>query len=178
MAYKRLFIWVEGEYDVKFFEWIIKPILKEKYNCVKLIQYANESPKWRTNFLRSITAMNADYIYVADINQTPCVTAKKQKIQDEVKNIDNDRIIVVIKEIESWYLAGLDDTNTKKLEIRTHLITTDNITKEQFNSLMPEKFDSKIDFMLEILRCFSLEIARQKNSSFNYFAEKYIQCVR
>lgn len=122
--------------------------------------------------------MNADYIYVADINRTPCVTARKQKIQDEVKDIDNERIIVVIKEIESWYLTGLDNTNAKELKIRTYLTITDNIYKEQFDSLIPKKFDSKRDFMLEILRRFSLEIARQQNSSFNYFVGKYIQCVR
>jgi len=35
-----------------------------------------------------------------------CVSAKKQEAQNKLKNIEDDKIIVVRKEIESWYLAG------------------------------------------------------------------------
>lgn len=173
MGYKRLFIFVEGDDDDILFNSVIKPIFEKKYDWVEIIQYAEKSPKWRANFLKSIEAMNEDYIYLADINDVPCVSAKKQKIQKKLKNIDEKRIIVVIREIESWYLAGLDDVNAKNLGIRT-LSTTDTITKQQFNGLIPKRFDFKIDFMLEILKNFSLEIAKQKNSSFKYFVEKYI----
>jgi hypothetical protein len=79
---------------------------------------------------------------------------------------------VVIKEIESWYLAGLDDRSSKRLGTR-YLNTTDNVTKEQFNDLIPKKFDSRIDFMQEILKCFHTETGKQKNTSFRYFLEKY-----
>lgn len=89
-----------------------------------------------------------------------------------MRNIENDKIIVVIKEIESWYLAGLDDEEYKRFEMHT-LSNTDDITKEQFNDLIPKKFDSRIDFLLEILKSFSIEIAKQKNKSFRYFSEKY-----
>jgi hypothetical protein len=116
--------------------------------------------------------MGADYIYVTDIDNSPCVTAKKQEIQNNLGNIDNDKIIVVIKEIESWYLAGLSDTKCRKFQMQTFSVT-DDITKEQFNSVIPQTFDSRIDFMLEILKIFSIEIAKQKNKSFRYFIEKY-----
>lgn len=167
MGYKKLFIWVEGEDDKRFFNFIINLIFGEKYDWIKIIQYAKKKPKWRIDFLKTIIAMKADYIYVADINNAPCVTAKKYK----TRNIDKDKIIVVIKEIEGWYLAGLDDINSKRLKIST-VTTTDTITKEQFNRLIP-KNESRIDFMSEILKCFSLGIAIQKNTSFNYFVEKY-----
>lgn len=36
-----------------------------------------------------------------------------------------------------------------------------------------KRFGSKIDFVLEILKHFSIEIANQKNRSFRYFLEKY-----
>ena len=38
---------------------------------------------------------------------------------------------------------------------------------------MPDRFDSKSEFMLEILRVFDHETARSKNSSFRYFMQKY-----
>ncbi|MFH1860552.1 MAG: hypothetical protein ABH870_06025 [bacterium] len=168
MEYKRLYVFVEGPDDERFFDKIIKPEFEKEYDWVKVELYAGESPEWRTNFIRSIEAMNADYIYVSDINGAFCVTAKKQKI----KNIDKDKIIVVIKEIEGWYIAGLDDVNSKRLKIPVVVTTTDTTTKEQFNQLIPGN-ESRIYVMLEILKCFSLETARQKNASFNYFVEKY-----
>lgn len=79
---------------------------------------------------------------------------------------------MVVKEIEGWYLAGLGNTEAEKFKIRT-FSETDTITKEQFNALIPKTFDSRIDFMLEILRIFSIEIAKQKNRSFRYCIEKY-----
>lgn len=170
MEYKRLFIWVEGPDDVRFFDEIIKPIFEKKYNLVKVTPYAGLKRKKVDDFLKSIKAMGADYFYVKDINDAPCVTAKKQEIQDEL-NTDKDRIIVVIKEIESWYLAGLDGENSRKFGI-TNFRTTDSVTKEQFNKLISGKFD-RIDFMLEILKRFSVIIARQKNRSFKYFLEKH-----
>ena len=86
---------------------------------------------------------------------------------------DKDKIIVVIKEIESWYLAGLDNEVCRQLKIN-NFADTDNVTKEKFNALIPKKFTSRIDFMLEILKNFSIEIAKQKNNSFRYFVEKYV----
>jgi len=172
MGYRRLFIWVEGEDDRRFFEKMIAPKLQKKYNFVETRRYATLKKEKIYNFLKSIKAMGAEYIFVADINHSPCVTAKKENIRSELRNIDEERIIVVIKEIESWYLAGLDNTRSKKFKVRAFK-TTDDITKEKFNSLIPKKFDSRIDFMLEILKNFSIEIAKQKNRSFRYCIEKY-----
>lgn len=78
----------------------------------------------------------------------------------------------MIKEIESWYLAGLDAQACKEFNIH-NVPETDSITKEQFDALIPEKFISRIDFMLEILKVFSIESAKQKNMSFKYFIMKY-----
>jgi hypothetical protein len=81
----------------------------------------------------------------------------------------------VIKEIESWYLAGLTAKDLEKLNIDYKKKKTDNLTKEQFNRLIPKKFISRIDFMQEVLKHFHLETAKQNNQSFKYFLEKYIQ---
>lgn len=170
--YKLLFIFVEGDDDERFFNRILSPKLQEKYDTVKIIRYATMKKEKVDNFIRSIKAMGAEYIYVTDIDNSPCVTAKKEETQKKHPNIDKDKIIVVIKEIESWYLAGLDDKACKQLKIKMNFDNTDNITKEKFNSLIPRS-TSRIDFMSEILKNFSIEIAKQKNTSFQYFVEKY-----
>ena len=171
-SYKLLFIFVEGDDDERFFNRILSPKLQEKYDTVKIIRYATMKKEKVDNFIRSIKAMGAEYIYVTDIDNSPCVTAKKEETQKKHPNIDKDKIIVVIKEIESWYLAGLDNKACKQLKIK-NFANTDNVTKEKFNSLIPKKFTSRIDFMSEILKNFSIEIAKQKNTSFQYFVEKY-----
>lgn len=176
MNSKVLYIFVEGDYDEEFFKKILIPKLEEEYSYIKIVQYAQKPKKFEyiKKFIRSILSMDAEYIFVADIDDFPCVTAKKQKIQNKLRNIDEERIIVVIKEIESWYLAGLDNTACKKLGIRTHRNDTNNITKEQFNGLIiPKKDNSRVNLISEILKNFSIEIAMQKNRSFRYFIEKY-----
>lgn len=173
MGYKRLYIWVEGDDDERFFDWVIKAKYFKKYDYLEIIKYKRLKIEEINNFIKSIKSMNANYIYVADINNAPCVTNKRDKIQKEFKNIDRDRIMVVIKEIESWYFAGLDGINCRKLGVARLFNITDNFTKEQFNDMIPKKFDSRIDFMLEILKCFSIEKAKERNKSFKYFIEKY-----
>jgi hypothetical protein len=174
MEYKRLFIFVEGDDDDRFFQRIIKPKCEEKYDSVTLWKYAQVKDRKCDNFIKSVKAMNADYICAVDINHAPCVTGRKQEIQDKFKNIDEDKIIVIIKEIESWYLAGLDKGSLKNLGITGSFETTDDVAKEQFNGLIPKKFDSRIDFMLELLKGFSIEIAKQKNKTLQYFFEKHL----
>lgn len=173
MDYKRLFIWVEGEDDERFFSTIIKPIFEEKYNWVQIIPYSQMPKEKVDDYINSIKSIPSDYIFVADKNLELCLPRKKQKLQEDYKKIDEDRILLVIIEIEGWYLAGLDDTSSRELKIPP-FSTTEDITKEKFNALIPQKFLPRRNFMRLILDdYFQLEIAKNKNSSFNYILEKY-----
>lgn len=173
MSFRLLFILVEGNDDLEFFSRIIKPIFKGKYDHIHITDYKKDMGKEDVvNLFRSIKAMDTDYIFVGDINAHPCATAKKQRLKHTYKNIDENKIVVVKKEIESWYLAGLDKKSSKNLRLR-YLENTDNVIKEQFNSMIPKKFGSRVDFMREILKFFSIGTAKQKNESFKYFIEKY-----
>jgi len=171
-SYKQLFIFVEGVDDERFLEEILKPKFEDKYDLVKLVRYAEIKDEKVNSFIRSVEAMGASYIFMADINDAPCVTAKKQRLKRKYKSLRLDRVIVVIKEIESWYLAGLDVETYKKFGIR-YTPQTDSITKEQFNALIPKRFDSRIDFMAEILKVFSIDVAKRRNSSFRYCLKKF-----
>ena len=124
-------------------------------------------------FLRSIQAMNADYIFVADNNGSPCITDRKQRIENDFKNIDKNKILVVVREIEGWYLAGIDDGSSKKFGIKS-FHNTEHINKSAFNDVKPKKFSSRIDFMSEILKLFCIDTAKKKNGSFSYFVENYV----
>jgi hypothetical protein len=168
----RIFILVEGEDDVRFFGRIIKPLLINRYDAVEIIPYASIKRTKVDNFLKSIRLMNSDYIFVADIDAELSVRDKKQVLYSHFSHIDGGSIIVVIKEIESWYYAGLTPESLQDLEV-PNLPLTDDLTKEDFNRLIPRKYDSRIDFMFEILKYFSLDSARKKNNSFRFFFERY-----
>ncbi|MEM0202962.1 MAG: hypothetical protein QXO16_00290 [Archaeoglobaceae archaeon] len=171
----KLYILVEGDDDERFFDKIIKPLLREKY-YVKIVKYAEWKMKKEKieNFIRSCQSMKADYIYVTDLNASPCVTVKKEEIMRKLEDIEESKIIVVKREIESWYLAGLKDSDRRKLGIKRSLSSTENVTKEQFNTLLRDPAE-RINVMIEILKRFSIDTAKQKNSSFKYFMEKKIE---
>ncbi|PKP54518.1 MAG: hypothetical protein CVT90_00850 [Candidatus Altiarchaeales archaeon HGW-Altiarchaeales-3] len=177
MSYNRLFILVEGDDDERFFNRVLKPFFVEKYDSVTLWKYARKRSEKIKNFIKSINAMGADYVYLRDINDAPCITAKKKRICDKFKEICEDKIIIVVKEIESWYLAGLSDGDAKKFKINPSKIkTTDNIAKEQFNKLiLKNSGDSRINFMIELLENFSIETGKIRNKSFKYFSNAHIR---
>ena len=172
MGYTSLYVWVEGPDDVRFFDNIIKPLIEKKYNKVIIRSYANLTKEKINSLIKSIIDLKECYIYVKDINNAKCITKKKREIRKELKNISNDRIVIIVKEIESWYLAGLGKKDSKNLGIK-YFGNTDNIIKEKFNSIIPKKFDTRQIFMLEILNRFSIKIASKKNRSFEYFIKKY-----
>ena len=169
----KLFIFIEGDDDERFFNRIIIPMFENRYDKVQLWKYAQKKNEKIQQFLKSIQAMNADYIYVADNNGSPCITDRKQRIENDFQNIDKNKILVVVKEIESWYLAGIDNESSKNFGIKS-FSNTEHINKSAFNDLKPKRFNSRIDFMSEILKLFCIDTAKSKNELFSYFVENYV----
>jgi hypothetical protein len=167
-----LFIWVEGGSDARLFEAVFKPLFEKKYRRVEIRTYANLKREAFQKILLGMQSMEADFIVVADIDQEPCITSKKKYVQTRIKGIEDEWIRVVIQEIESWYLAGVNESSASLLGLPV-LNRTDTVTKEQFIAMMPEQYDSRIDFMMEILKTFSIATAMEKNDSFRYFVSKH-----
>jgi len=172
VAINGLYVWVEGSDDIRFFERVMMGVLEQRYDWVKIVTYAEESTKWINNFLISIKAMGADYIFAADYDSSPSIAHRIQALQNSYKHCDAERIQLIIEEIEGWYIAGLEDESCKQLKVPC-LKNTNSLTKEQFNNLVPKKFTSRIDFMVEVLKAYSISTAMNKNDSFKFFVEKY-----
>ncbi len=173
MCNKQLFIFLEGNDDERFFENVVMPLFQERYSMIRFWKYSQRKPSKVANFIRSIRAMNADYIFARDLNSDPCITSKKGQITKKFNLLAEEKIIIVAKEIESWYLAGMDEKTSKKLSIRKKIQSTDTITKEDFNRLIPKNMP-RIEFMRKILENYDIEIGKKKNSSFEYFLNKWI----
>jgi hypothetical protein len=180
MEYKELFIFVEGDDDELFFAAIKEEVFGDKYYSIKIIKYAQKPLNEVKKCLAGIKALGekglgVEYIFVADADKDrfPCITARKEDIKRSYPFIDEDRILIVEPEIESWYLAGVDDVNRRKLRIKPSSPDTNTLTKEQFDKLIPRSFISRKAFLQALLDYFALQIARQNNRSFAYFLCKF-----
>ncbi|MBE2200569.1 MAG: hypothetical protein IAE79_18290 [Anaerolinea sp.] len=131
-----------------------------------------QSKVWVDRYLRSIAAMGADFLFVTDLDKFPCVTERLQTIEQRYPRCARAKTQVVVREIESWYLAGIGDEDGQRLRLPS-LPSTDSVTKGQFNEIIPAQYRSRRDFMSELLQRFSLQTAVHKNRSFAYFAKKY-----
>jgi hypothetical protein len=124
------------------------PLLETEVDFIKIVPYAKQTKKWMASFFKSIKAMGGAYIFFVDNDRFPCVIARKQKTVERYPRVDEDRIQVVVEEIESWYLAGLDDECSERLGMR-RFRATDAVSKEQFDTFIPRVFSSRIDFMID-----------------------------
>jgi len=173
MSSNILYIFVEGVDDERFVEKIIKKKLVSRYQSIIIKQYSQENKPYIRKLLDSIKSKGADYLFLADLDHEPCISNRKDKIMREKNYLTLDRIFVVCKEIESWYLAGINQADSKRQKIK-YFDNTDNIFKEEFERMIPQK-DSKLNVKLELLKCFKDDIATSKNQSYKYFYSKIIQ---
>jgi hypothetical protein len=169
---RRLFILVEGADDVRFFDRIIKPLLEPRYKSVELIAFASLRRGMVSRFLLSLERLGHDYILATDIDAEPSVRAKKRVIIKRFPDLNPRKVIIVIKEIEGWYLAGIDDDQQHTFGL-IPFHSTDDLTKEAFNARIPGQFTSRIEFMIALLESFSIETASIQNRSFAFFTRAY-----
>ena len=106
-----------------------------------------------------------------DNKEFPCITARKEDWFKNYAYLDSSKIIIVKEEIESWYLAGID-TSLDKFNDLIIPDSTDGIEKETFDKMMSGLFEYKKDCLIEIAKNFDFELAKNRNSSFNYFLNK------
>ncbi len=89
---------------------MIRPILQRQYDYVETYEYAQKTIPRRFEYLRSTKAAKVDYFFIGDFDTSPCVTERKRHLIETYKPmLDAARPVIVVQEIESWYLAGLDD---------------------------------------------------------------------
>lgn len=169
---RRLFILVEGADDVRFFDRIVKPLFEPRYDSVELIAFASLRKGMVSRFLKSLERLGHDYILVTDIDAEPSVRAKKQVIRRRFPDLNTQKVIIVIQEIEGWYLAGVDNELQRTFGL-TPYHSTDRLTKEAFNARIPDLFTSRIEFMVALLVNYSIESAMAQNRSFAYFVRAY-----
>ena len=167
-----LHVLLEGDDDVQFFKKVLEARFP-KYR-IKTYAYATRSRKANKLYIEAVNRAGSDYIVFADLDSpNACFGKSKQSLKRKIPNADEKRTAIVRTEIESWYLAGIGHADAQKLGIK-YQTSTDRVTKEEFDALMPARFESKADFMAEILKAFKVKTAKLQNESFRYVWNKFV----
>ncbi len=174
MDKKRFHFFYEGVNDWRFIEHVLLPRLKPNYGPFppwKLANYSNEQHRER---IREISIKKEEYIFLTDLkgNGYNCVKKKRDDLKDSLNIKNCCRIIIVEKEIESWYLAGLKKCECCRFNI-PFLEDTNDVTKDIFKQMAAKAKLSELTFRLEILPNFDVELAIARNDSFAYFWKKH-----
>jgi hypothetical protein len=170
-----LTFWIlaEGDDDERFFSSVVGEMLREKYGPIKVWQYSQTPNGSRGGIIKYIKKVEESYIYVADRDSSPCVTSRKHSIKNRLPFVDEDRILVVGREIESWFCSGVTGETARKLGLN-RIRTTDNISKEQLNTILEPRNLSRVEFFGRVAEEFDIATAVRKNQSFSYFVTKYL----
>jgi hypothetical protein len=168
---EALYVFVEGPDDKRLLEIILRNLSLDVTKSTLIYEYANK-PKHRViGFLRTIRRMGAHYYFLLDKDAWPCITGRKGDLCVTYPDLEQDRIVVVSDEIEAWYWSGLGRSGCEDLGIE-YLTSTETVTKEALYSAIPARFGSRLDFLLEAARRFSLQEAEETNSSLRYLIRR------
>lgn len=175
---KLIFIFVEGDDDKRFIEKVISPILIDNYSDVKIVTTAETKNDKINSYVQVVKNQKHDYIFLSDFdsfgNKNFTITERKEKVSNKYKNLTLEQIQIVVEEIESWLYAGISNELIAKYNLKQN-IDCNLLTKEKFeNDLKPKSFNTKTEFVIEILANYSIDNAKVKNHSFRYFLDTFI----
>ncbi|MDK2973827.1 MAG: hypothetical protein PWP08_198 [Methanofollis sp.] len=173
-----LYVLIEGQDDERFFSRIARPLFAEKGYETRIWKYACEKRQRTINLVLAVRKGGHACIFVRDIDRTPYARTRVQETLNRFGHaMDPAMIVIVVPEIEGWYLAGLSGEAAARLGIREKIGRTDRITKEVFNTLVPRGV-SRIEFMQAILDEYDAGLARKKNRSFRFFMDRFVNGER
>lgn len=171
----KVFIFVEGSNDMRFIENIIQPFfIDKKLINIFPIPYQQKKKKNIKKTISTYLAHNHNFIFLSDLDSDfyHCITSRKEKRQQEYSTLPLENIVIVKDEIESWYLAGIEDSINEIYDINIPE-NTENISKEDFEKILENSnVDSKIAFFNEIPKYYNIDLAIKRNNSLKYFIDK------
>lgn len=172
---KNLFVFVEGKEDILFVKNVLHNIfIKHSINVIP-IPYQKTRSHDVKNHIKASIAKNQDYLLLSDLDSHtyPCITSRKdQRINELDGEITPDKIIIVVEELESWCLAGIDTTIDEYADFIVPE-STDDITKEDFDEILSNTSFNKNKLLNFLSFNYSVDLAVKRNKSFKYLLEKY-----
>lgn len=166
-----LFILVEGTDDERFFQNILEPRIDTDSVSLVLYRYSCKTQREVNGLLQTIYQMGAKCIFVSDKDGSPCFSQKKNRLINRFNRLDQSQIVIADREIESWYISGLDKTELRRLGLKQKL-APEEFSKERLAQLAAGKFPTNVSLLLHILSRFNLEVGISRCASLRYLVEK------
>jgi len=169
---ERLYLFVEGDDDERFFNYIREEISDYTGiipNLIFIIPFQQKKNSLINKYIKGAKSNNHHYFFITDKDSDKfnCYTQRKQKRIKEYKELESNKIIVVNEEIESLYFSRFKECfNIKKYENSSYYCS-----KEDFDGSLHSNND-KIQYFIAIMECFDFNLAIKNNDSFKYFVEK------
>ncbi|MDR0911085.1 MAG: hypothetical protein LBM96_00610 [Methanobrevibacter sp.] len=169
--YNPFYIFVEGDFDELFLERILPEIRDiTTINDIRIIKYQQKKNIKVTKHIKGIKKRNQNYLFLSDLDshRFPCYTLKKEKIIKSY-GVEENKIVIVKEEIESWYYSGLKDKSLIKNGLNYYC------SKEEFKKAISKDYD--LNFMQNLLKLFDLNLCIKNNESFKYFINKLKELI-
>lgn len=188
----KLYLFIEGEWDRMFFETFLDAYLCKKYNFEKItcIEFA-EKPESREMLRRFIKEGKVNFLLCPDLDSEYKKGKEGEDIrlekikklaqqefkldsEEDIKTVQN-KSFVVVQKIESWYLAGFNETFCNERKIAFYE-DTEMTTKGTFIKIA-KQLQKRPSMLRDMLRKtyrhkFSIEEAKERNQSFRKFFDK------
>lgn len=163
---------VEGTSDERFVDSIISPKLRGDLTSIK---YSQEPDPQVDTLINAFQGMYRQLYLLRDFDKGKqnCtnIGERQEFVQKKFNEINNRQIIIVADAVEGWYLAGLENAEAAELGIDVPS-NTEHIGKNEFKKkLNNSEYSSEINLQREIIERYSIQTAKQKNSTFKYLFE-------
>ena len=176
MRHDIIYIIVEGDDDELFFGRILRRCFRKRFPDVRIYQWSQKSKDEMRKLLNKHQSKEDEYIFIGDL-EGPCISGTIDDLTEVFSELERERVFIVEREIEGWYLAGLGNEACQTLGIKEPG-TTDGIGKRRFRILMKEgRFTSKNDFLMEIIKLYDLGLAKTRNTSLSRLLFQFQICI-
>lgn len=161
------YLWVEGDDDERFVKSIFVPYLT-KFEHTQVVRYASMKDKKISDFLKSVDKMNAASFFFADRDSAATIDDRVSGLRRRYSIPDTCQVIIVCREIEGWYLAGIDNLGDRRRWDGDAGVDVNAVTKATFNSGQPRRFRVRTEWMIELLRSHEPSSASMRSPSYQF----------
>lgn len=138
------YIFVEGSDDQR----LLNIILDYYGKNAKIIEYINKDKNTVDNFFKTLSPDK--YYILADLDYKKSKDDVIRALKKKYPHVSEKRVIVVKMEIESWYIAGVNDKNRVLFKYKLIPECTEELCKEKVYEII--KNGKKRDIVTELIR--------------------------
>jgi hypothetical protein len=170
----KIFFVVEGLDDQRFVERIICPQLKNtRYYFGGIQQHAEMKDVKVKGLIKTYVDLKFEFIFMCDFDSGPCFTVRKNRHSSRYSPLPNERVLVVKKKIEGWYMAGVDKSFFKKHRLECPG-DVENVDKHVIEEMAQRAKMDLTDFKIELLRNYNWNKGLERCPSLRRLNQKYL----